>query len=132
MKDQVFQQSSEVRGKVIKVRPEGCDTYCGFPVVHAVDDCRVMAQARQHVIKLKRDLKDIQGKLKAVQADNSELVDMLSKFEPGFSEKIVARVAELNEEVRVTEAHLRQVHDELARTIGSITLMLVLLTHAGT
>lgn len=66
-------------------------------------------QERQRIIQLRRDLRYAKEGLKDVKADNVELEEMLSKFEPGFSERIVARVAELNSEVESTTAHLEEV-----------------------
>eukprot|EP00038_Savillea_parva_P029668 m.72629 g.72629 ORF g.72629 m.72629 type:complete len:782 (-) comp8794_c0_seq1:507-2852(-) len=81
-KEAVFQKSSEVRGKVIKTR--------------------------QTVIRQTRELKQAQTILDRYLAGNAELTELLAEFEPGFSERILQRCAELRLEVKNTNAHLTQ------------------------
>mmetsp|Transcript_5616 Transcript_5616/g.16932 ORF Transcript_5616/g.16932 Transcript_5616/m.16932 type:complete len:812 (+) Transcript_5616:320-2755(+) len=67
-----------------------------------------VVKARLQLTKEKRDLGKAQTELKHVKADNAALEEMLAKFEPGFSETVLGRVAELKAEMEATTAHLHQ------------------------
>jgi len=79
-KQEVFDASVQVRGDVI--------------------------QTRWRLIKLKRDVQKIHAKFAMAQTDATELEQMLSRFEPGFSETILGRMAELYAEIADAEARL--------------------------
>jgi hypothetical protein len=58
---------------------------------------------------MQRELVAAKKEANQAEVDGDELEDMLSKFEPGFSETISARIRELNAEVTETQDHLVQV-----------------------
>jgi hypothetical protein len=58
---------------------------------------------------MQRELVAAKKESAQAEADGDELEDMLSKFEPGFSETISARIRELNAEATETQDHLVQV-----------------------
>lgn len=71
-------------------------------------------QERQFLIRQTRDLNKVKADLEELKPRNAETEEMLSKFEPGFSDRSLARVAELNAEVVQAKSHLKQVGTEIS------------------